>query len=103
MYIYNITIKIDHSIEQRWLDWMIHKHIPEVMETGTFSQYRICRLLGLEETDGITFAIQYHFPDLDSFQKYQQEHAPRLKAQAKKLFPNKFVAFRTMMQILDKS
>lgn len=103
MYIYNVTIKIDNSIEQPWLDWMIKEHIPEVMATGMFTEYRICRLVGLEENDGITFAIQYHVLDLDTFQKYQKEHAPRLKVQGKKLFPNKFVAFRTMMQILDKS
>ncbi|MGQ3086877.1 DUF4286 family protein, partial [Flavobacterium sp.] len=30
MIIYNVTINIDDSVHDKWLTWMMEKHIPEV-------------------------------------------------------------------------
>ena len=56
--LYNVTISIDPSIEEDWLDWMKNVHIPEVMKTGFFLENRICRIHAFEE-GGLTYAVQY--------------------------------------------
>ena len=95
MLIYNVTVKV----ETQALDWMREEHIPAVMRTGKFEDFRICRLLHQEE-DGVTYAVQYFCPDLASMYAYQQEDAPGLQAEHASRFSGKYVAFRTLMEIL---
>ena len=49
MYIYNVTIKLEHSIHEEWVRWMKEKHIPEVMKTACFTDYKFVRLLDIED------------------------------------------------------
>ncbi len=95
---YNITVKVDHDIHEEWLAWMKQVHIPEVMHTGKFTSQRICRLLGLEEADGITYSIQYSCPDLTTLHRYREEDARRLQEAHREKFRDKYVAFRTVMR-----
>lgn len=99
MLIYNVTIKIDSDVQQTWLDWMQSEHIPAVMRTGKFNDFRICRLLH-EEQDGATYAIQYFCPDLATMYAYQQEDARRLQDEVAERFNGKYVVFRTLMEVL---
>ncbi|HEY1022825.1 MAG TPA: DUF4286 family protein, partial [Flavisolibacter sp.] len=59
MIIYNVTIKVDASIADAWLAWLLEEHIPEVMQTGCFSDKKVVRLLEVDESEGPTYAIQY--------------------------------------------
>ena len=34
--IYNVTVNIDDSVHDEWLEWMQTQHIPDVMSTGYF-------------------------------------------------------------------
>ena len=44
-FIYNVTIKVTHSIHEDWLHWLKEEHVPEVTGTGCFEKARIVRLL----------------------------------------------------------
>ena len=48
MYIYNVTVNIDESVHDEWLDW-IKEHIPMVLSTGRFSEAKLTRVLVEEE------------------------------------------------------
>jgi len=100
MYIYNVTVKVETARADEWLTWMRATHIPEVMQTGCFTEYRICRLVDDGDLDGTTFAIQYTFQTLDDYVVYQMQHAPALQAAHSKLFGNDAVAFRTVLEII---
>ena len=45
MIIYNVTVSIDASIHEDWLEWMKKVHIPEVMQTGYFLENKLCKLI----------------------------------------------------------
>jgi len=100
MILYNVTVKIEKSVEEEWLEWMKTVHIPDVMNTGLFIRYQICRLL-IEEEDGSTYSFQYTCADMSSFERYQQEHARVLQADHTRRYKDRFVAFRTMMEVVD--
>lgn len=100
MFIYNVTVNVDTSIQEDWLSWMKSNHIPDVMATGFFREYRISRLM-VEEESGITFSIQYTVDSLDQLQAYQQSQAPRLQKEVKDRYGDRFVAFRTVMEVLQ--
>lgn len=100
MIIYNVTIKVTHYINERWLQWMKEEHIPDIMATGLFHDYRMCRLLEQDDQDGPTYTIQYFTDSLENYQTYLQEHAPLMRQKTFDLFGNQFVAFRTVMQVV---
>jgi hypothetical protein len=100
MFVYNITIKIVPEIEKEWLEWQRQEHIPDVMASGRFSEYKFYRLLEQEEPDGITYIIQYFSPSLDDYNRYIEDTAPRLRKKALDRWGNKFIAFRTIMEVV---
>ncbi|NBX11552.1 MAG: DUF4286 family protein [Chitinophagaceae bacterium] len=101
MYIYNVTIKVDHAIVKEWLHWLKQEHIPEIVATGCFTEATILELLENVDEEGITFAVQYKAPRLEDYRTYLSEHAPLLRQKGLDKWGNKFVAFRTFMKIVD--
>lgn len=99
--IYNVTINVDHAAADDWLKWMKEVHIPEVMDTGLFLSHRMLRLIGDEESGGITYAIQYTAKDRDAYERYKQEFAPALQASHTAAFKDRFVAFRTLLEEVE--
>ena len=65
MVLYNITVSVDASLAKEWVDYMHKVHIPDVLDTGHFRDYKLCRVEG-DEQGGLTFAVQYvaHSVDL---------------------------------------
>ncbi len=101
MIIYNVTINIDHSVHDEWLKWMKEVHVPDVMRTGLFVESRMLKVLGDEDSGGVTYSVQYTCHSMDDFKKYEANFAPALRDETNKKYKNKFVAFRTLLEIID--
>ena len=98
MILYNVTVKIDLQVEKDWLEWMRNEHIPEVVATGMFSDARIMKLLGYDDREGITYAVQYSCPSMADLKTYQKEYAKDLQAKHTERYKDQYVAFRTLME-----
>ncbi len=59
----------------------------------------MCKVL-VEEEQGITYSIQYTAKDMETYEKYEREHAPRLQKEVTDRYANKFVAFRTLLEVV---
>lgn len=101
MILYNVTVSIDESAEQEWLQWMRSKHIQDVIDTGCFVEARLSRIHA-EEQGGKTYAISYVARNQEDYEVYQEKHAPTLQKEHAELFSGRFAAFRTMMTILEE-
>ena len=99
MFIYNVTINIDASVQDEWLQWMQEAHIPDVMGTGCFVESRMLKVLNVED-EGTTYSVQYTFKEMRDIEEYRTQHAPRLQKDALDKFRDKFVAFRTLLEIV---
>jgi len=102
MYIYNVTINIEESIHEKWMKWMQEKHMPDMLATGKFSKALMSRVQVEEEMGGLTYSVQYTTDSKETLSKYYQEDADKLRNEALQLFPNKFVAFRTELEIIHQ-
>jgi hypothetical protein len=103
-FLYNVTIKIESSIEQEWLKWMIESHVPDVMNTGFFDSYRICKLDIVDEEDTEpAYVFQYICSSRERLDNYFTNHAPKLRDDVFKKFGNQFFAFRTTMEVIHQS
>lgn len=75
----------DQDLIDRWLNWLLPGHIQDVIDCGAIAA-EVIKL----ESDNPTFAINYTFPDQDAFVVYERDHAPRLRAEGKQLFPHEW-------------
>jgi hypothetical protein len=99
MYIYNVTVSIDPSIREEWLQWMKNVHVKDVMATNLFAENKILKILS-EEDEGNTFSFQYFFEKMEDYEKYKKEYAPALQKEVAEKYAGKFAAFRTLLEIL---
>ena len=100
MIIYNVTISVDKPIAAEWLEWMKTNHIPDVIATGLFLEYRILKVVTGENSD-ITFAVQYTLESHAKLEEYQTRFAPTLQQSMLAKYGDKAVAFRTVLEILE--
>jgi len=77
MIVYNITIKITSEIEADWLHWQKQEHIPEA------------------------FVVQFFANSIEQYQQYIDNNAGHLRQKTMDRWGNRFIAFRTIMQVVD--
>ena len=100
MIIYNVTLKVDLEVADTWVRWMKTEHMADLMNTGLFIDCRLCKLLGEDETDGITYSAQYFCSSIEEFDRYIDTYAVEMREPGNKLFAGQFVAFRTVMEVI---
>ena len=100
MIIYNVTIKLDEAIHAPWLEWLQQVHIPEVIATGCFTKAAILRLVEVDDSEGPTYAVQYHAESKALYNTYIENHAPEMRRRSFDKWGNRFVAFRSVMQVV---
>lgn len=99
MIVYSVTVNIDDSVHTDWLAWMKNKHIPEVMATGFFTEYRMLKVISRNEgEEGMSYNIQYTCPSMADLHQYQINHAPALQKEHSDRYDGKFAAFRTLLE-----
>ncbi|MGL6266444.1 MAG: DUF4286 family protein [Chitinophagaceae bacterium] len=101
MLIYNVTSQVNHNISAGWLNWMKTEHIPEVLSTGMFTHHRLVKLLETDETEGFTYAIQYFCNTREQYEQYINNYAPALRKKALDRWGTQFIAFRTLMEVIN--
>ncbi len=101
MIIYNITCKVDWSIHDAWMKWQQEEHIPEIMQTKCFEKVQVMRLLEVDDEEGPTYAIQYSANSKADYNRYMEIHAPGLRKKAMDKWGDKFIAFRSLMELVQ--
>jgi hypothetical protein len=101
MIIYNVTVKITNAIHTDWLQWLKDEHIPEIIQTGCFTHAVILRIMEVDDTEGPTYAIQYFAESKGLYNNYIENHAVLLREKSFKKWGNQFIAFRSVMQVVN--
>ena len=101
MIIYNVTIKVAKSIQKEWLAWLKQEHIPEVLDTKCFSKATILHLLETDDSEGPTYAIQFHAATMDDYARYLTKFAVIMRQRSFDRWGDKFIAFRTIMEVVN--
>ena len=101
MIVYNVTVNVEEVIHLDWLNWMKTVHIPEVMSKGIFIKNQIYKVLADEGSGSHTYAIQYLCESMEAYELYRDNFAPALQEDVKRRYQDKFVAFRTLLEVVD--
>jgi hypothetical protein len=96
--VYNITTKVDNNISAEWISWQKEIHIPEVLSTGFFYDFRFFELLGDDNGDDKTFVIQYFALQLEDYKIYNEKFAPLIRDKAFEKWGDQCISFRTLLK-----
>lgn len=98
--IYNVTVKVELQIADAWLQWLLHKHIPSVMQTNCFVDYKVFRLLEVDDSEGCTYAIQYYAQSKADYNRYIEIHSSEMRKISFEKWEERFIAFRSVMEVV---
>jgi hypothetical protein len=101
MLIYNVTVKIDWAIHDTWVQWMLNKHMPDMIKTGCFTHSKLLRLLETDENEGPTYAAQYFADSKSDYDRYVENYSVAIRQEYADEWGDRFVAFRSLMQIVQ--
>lgn len=101
MIIYNVTTQVDHQIARQWLQWMQEEHIPGMIATGCFDNATILRLIEVDETGGLTYAVQYHAATKELYNHYIQTFADEMRKKTIHKWGDRFISFRSVLQVVN--
>ena len=101
MIIYNITTKVQHSIAVPWLQWLKNIHVTDIMESDCFTEFKIVKLMEVDEADGPTFAVQFFAENKALYNLYIEKYSSEIQKRSFEKWGDQFIAFRSVMQIVD--
>lgn len=80
---YDVRCRFENrDVARDWVGWLLDEHLDEVREAGA-TDACVVRL----QDPGIVYEARYLFPDLETFRRYEEHHAPRLRAMGLERFP----------------
>ncbi len=101
MIIYNVTIKVDENISKDWLQWLLAEHIPDMLDTKCFHDYKVIRLLDIDDREGPTYAVQYYALSKAQYDTYMEKFALEMRNRSVDKWGARFTAFRSLMEVVQ--
>jgi hypothetical protein len=72
----------DDLLLEAWLNWLRSGHVADVLAGGATA----AAIVALD-APARTCEVRHRFPSRDAFERYEREHAPRLRAEGLERFP----------------
>lgn len=98
MIAYTVTAHSEDPAQRdAWIAWLRGGHMRAVIQGGAQTATLT------RHDDGTTLSVRYIFPDRASFDSYERDHAPALRAEGLALFPPGpgFSLSRTIGEIIE--
>lgn len=85
MFRYTVTCEFsnsDQKLADRWIGWLRNEHLADVINAGATSAEVV-------QLDGrpLTVEVRYDFASRATYEAYERDHAPRLRAEGLEKFP----------------
>jgi hypothetical protein len=100
MLLYNITIIVEEEIAEQWQNWMKEQHIPTLMAKAPFQSYRLFKIVD-SPNEGLSFCVQFIVNTTQEYRMFTEEHEHGFTAEMYAKYPNKLLAFSTLMEHID--
>jgi hypothetical protein len=101
MILYNVTVNVDNTIKEQWLDYMKTILLPQIMEKGYFIEYKIWKMLledDEEAANSTTYALQFKCLNPQMLNQHIQLHAGYFIGLLDEKFKGRYFAFRTLLE-----
>lgn len=97
MIIYEVNLSIDKSIYMQYMQWL-KPHVTQMLSCPGFESAALYESKDLTaKTESHELTIHYQVKDEIALMHYLKEFAPKLQAEGKELFGDKFTATRRIL------
>jgi len=72
----------DAAVAEEWIEWLRREHLADVLDAGAVE----AEVVRLDATPPVC-EVHYRFESREAFERYEREHAPRLRAEGLERFP----------------
>jgi hypothetical protein len=93
---YEVTADVEEGVVERYIEFMRASHIPAILATGCFSHAEFNRA---SET---RFRQRFLAANLADLERYLERHAPTLRAEYAKRFPQGTILTREIWEELKR-
>jgi hypothetical protein len=80
---------------------MNDKYNPAIIATGCFTKAIILRLIETDDTEGPTYAVQYHAESKSLYNRFIQQHVSNFRNEAHNAWGNKIIAFNSVLEVVN--
>lgn len=100
MWIYSVTISLDETIHEEWVEVINKDWLPLLNSLGSIHHFRFLRMLSDEQNGGITYSLQVEVMGEKEATEFEAEFDVKLMNPLYRRFPEKFMEFRTLLAVL---
>lgn len=94
-------MKVNRNIVEEWMNWQKQEHLPEIISTGMFDDYRMYHLIEHDDEESQTFTVQFFTSSIEKYNQYLSEFAFRFRDKALAKWGNQFTGFRSVMKLVQ--
>ncbi len=101
MFIYNVTTKVDWSISDAWVEWMLKEHMPALLATNCFVRSQLLKLHEQDDEEGPTYVAQYFAEGKALYNRYLELYANDFSKASIEKWGDRFISFRTLLEVIE--
>jgi len=98
---YRVECKVQKVVAADWEEYFVETHLDDVLNTDCFTGYAFDKSIEKNE-DTITFVSEYFCSSLDKLKEYNEKFAPIMKQDILSKFEGKFIARRSIFEVITK-
>ena len=100
MVIYEVNLSVNSAVSDAYSQWL-RLHIEEILGLDGFVDAKWYKVENEPQEEKVNFCVHYGLQDREALDAYFENHAPRLREDGLRRFPNQFTAHRRIMHLLD--
>ncbi len=101
MIIYNTTYLVADKVYSAFIKWMKATHIPQQLESGYFTNARMCKVLPDDVQEGTSVSVQLEAENRDAVTKWNEQYGDLYRMELASLFSEEVLSFATFLEVID--
>lgn len=100
MIILNTTYCVPETMFHKWNSWLREIYIPQMMETGYFTEPRVCKILNPAEDSENSYSVQFSTENEENLLAWNEKFGEAFKNNFTITFGNEVLYFSTILEVL---
>jgi len=100
MYVFSVSVAIKENIAPAWRQYMLEKHINDVLKTGCFHKAEFEEIESIED-DIKYFRARYYFENKSDYERYIENYSADLRGEHNQLYGEFVEVQRTVSELKE--
>lgn len=98
MILYNITFNVELEVVEAFKSFIQQEHIPSLNFDEKLMDYKLFKLLNVDESEAMTITLQYFLKDMATYNQHLMTVDSQLKGELFKMYGEKVLYFCSILE-----